>query len=96
MSSLESEAYDDGYCFIGGIDEAGRGPLAGPVVAACVILPKGCLLHKLNDSKKLSSAVRYELYTRIKAEAVSYGIGIVENYIIDDINIYEATKRLWN
>lgn len=93
MSSLESEAYDDGYCFIGGIDEAGRGPLAGPVVAACAILPKGYLLHKLNDSKKLSAATRYELYTRIKAEAVSYGIGIVENHIIDDINIYEATKK---
>ena len=93
MSSMELEAYDKGYCFIGGIDEAGRGPLAGPVVAACVILPKGCLLHKLNDSKKLSATVRDQLYTRIKAEAISYGIGIVENYIIDDINIYEATKK---
>lgn len=93
MSSMEFEAYNNGYSLIGGIDEAGRGPLAGPVVAACAILPKGCLLQKLNDSKKLSAAVRDELYTRIKAEAVSYGIGIVENRIIDAINIYEATKK---
>mgnify|MGYP001160659888 FL=1 len=93
MSSMEFEAYDNGYCLIGGIDEAGRGPLAGPVVAACVILPKGCMLHKLNDSKKLSAEVRDQLYARIKAEAISYGIGIVENHIIDDINIYEATKK---
>ncbi|MGI6122855.1 MAG: ribonuclease HII [Acetivibrionales bacterium] len=93
MSSLELEAYKNGYSFIGGIDEAGRGPLAGPVVAACAILPKGCLLHKLNDSKKLSAKVRDELYAKIKAEAVSYGIGIVENNIVDEINIYEATKK---
>ncbi len=93
MSLMEFEAYEKGYSFIGGIDEAGRGPLAGPVVAACVILPPGILLHKLNDSKKLSAEVRNELYARIKAEAVSYGIGIVENSIIDDINIYEATKK---
>jgi len=93
MSSMEYEAYNNGYCLVGGIDEAGRGPLAGPVVAACVILPKGCLLHKLNDSKKLSPEVRNQLYTQIKAEAISYGIGIVENQIIDEINIYEATKK---
>ncbi len=93
MSSMEFEAYNNGYSFIGSIDEAGTGTLAGPVVADCVSLPKGCLLHKLNDSKKLSATVRDQLYTRIKAEAISYGIGIVENYIIDDINIYEATKK---
>ncbi|MGI6084800.1 MAG: ribonuclease HII [Acetivibrionales bacterium] len=93
MSSMESEAYKNGYMFVGGIDEAGRGPLAGPVVAACVILPPGILLHKLNDSKKLQAKVRDELYIRIKEQAVSYGIGIVENHIIDRINIFEATKK---
>ncbi|NLB77747.1 MAG: ribonuclease HII [Clostridiaceae bacterium] len=93
MSSMEFEAYEKGYSFIGGIDEAGRGPLAGPVVAACVILPPSVLLHKLNDSKKVSAAVRDELYIQIKDKAISYGIGIVENKIIDDINIYEATKK---
>lgn len=93
MSSMELEAYENGYSFIGGIDEAGRGPLAGPVVAACVILPPGVLLHKLNDSKKLSESVRDELYIQIKEKAISYGIGIVESRVIDEINIYEATKK---
>lgn len=93
MSSMELEAYENGYSFVGGIDEAGRGPLAGPVVAACAILPPGVIIHKLNDSKKLSAAVRDELYLQIKKKALSYGIGIVESRIIDEINIYEATKK---
>lgn len=93
MTRLENEAYENGYTIVGGIDEAGRGPLAGPVVASCVVLPKGLLIDKLNDSKKLSEKVRDELYEIIKAEAVSYGIGIVEHHIIDEINIYEATKK---
>jgi ribonuclease HII len=93
MSSMELEAYENGYSFVGGIDEAGRGPLAGPVVAACVILPPGVVLHKLNDSKKISESVRDELYVQIKEKALSYGIGIVESRIIDEINIYEATKK---
>ncbi len=93
MTKIETAAYENGYTLIGGIDEAGRGPLAGPVVASCVILPKGILIDKLNDSKKVSEAVRNELYEIIKTEAISYGIGIVEHHIIDEINIYEATKR---
>jgi ribonuclease HII len=93
MSSMELEAYENGYLYVGGIDEAGRGPLAGPVVAACVILPPGVVIHKLDDSKKLSESVRDELYVQIKEKALSYGIGIVENRIIDEINIYEATKK---
>lgn len=93
MSAMELEAYGNGYSFVGGIDEAGRGPLAGPVVAACVVLPPGVILHKLNDSKQLSESARNELYDKIKEKAVSYGIGIVENRVIDEINIYEATKK---
>lgn len=93
MSSMELEAYSQGYQFVGGIDEAGRGPLAGPVVAACAILPPGVLIERINDSKKLSPAVREELFDEIKEKAVAYGIGIVDNETIDRINIYEATKR---
>lgn len=93
MSDMELEAYGKGCLYVGGIDEAGRGPLAGPVVAACVILPPGIVIHKLNDSKKLTEQVRNELYDIIKEKAVSYGIGIVDNRIIDEINIYEATKK---
>lgn len=93
MTKYELAAYEKGYILVGGIDEAGRGPLAGPVVASCVILPKGIIIEKLNDSKKLSESVRSELYDIIKAKSISYGIGIVEQHIIDEINIYEATKR---
>lgn len=93
MSLMEYEAYSKGFQFVGGIDEAGRGPLAGPVVAACAILPPGILLNKLNDSKKLTALQRNVLFEEIKEKALAYGIGIVENDIIDDINIYEATKK---
>ncbi len=93
MSAMELEAYSRGFQFVGGIDEAGRGPLAGPVVAACAILPPGIILHKLNDSKKLSAVQRDTLFDQIKEVALAFGIGIVENDMIDEINIYEATKR---
>ncbi len=93
MSTMELEAYSRGFQFVGGIDEAGRGPLAGPVVAACAILPPGIILHKLNDSKKLSAVQRDTLFDQIKEVALAFGIGIVENDKIDEINIYEATKR---
>lgn len=93
MSAMEFAAYEKGFQLVGGIDEAGRGPLAGPVVAACVILPPGLLLHKLNDSKKLSETQREELFDQIKDKALAYGIGIVPHDVIDDINIYQATKR---
>jgi len=74
-----------------GIDEAGRGPLAGPVVAGAVILPKDCKLLYINDSKKLSEAKREELYEQIIREAVAYGIGVVSPERIDEINILQAT-----
>ena len=78
---------------IGGIDEVGRGPLAGPVVAACVILPKDCRILYIIDSKQLSEKKREELYDRILEEAVSVGIGVVSHEVIDEINILQATYR---
>ena len=77
--------------YIAGIDEAGRGPLAGPVVAASVILPKDCEILYLNDSKQLSAKRRDELFDEIKQKAIAYGIGIVSQGRIDDINILQAT-----
>ena len=74
-----------------GIDEAGRGPLAGPVVAGAVVLPKGCRILYINDSKKLSEKKREELFDVISREAVSVGIGIVSAQRIDEINILQAT-----
>ena len=79
------------YEYIGGIDEVGRGPLAGPVVTACVILPKDCSILYINDSKKLSASKRDELYEVIMKEAVSVGIGMVSEARIDEINILQAT-----
>ncbi len=79
------------YDFIGGIDEVGRGPLAGPVVTACVVLPKDCSILYINDSKKLSAAKREELYDVIMKEAVSVSIGVVSEKRIDEINILQAT-----
>ena len=84
------EKYAD-YAFICGIDEVGRGPLAGPVVAGAVILPKECEILYINDSKKLSAKKREELYDVILEKAVAYGIGIVSNERIDEINILQAT-----
>ncbi|MBO4686865.1 MAG: ribonuclease HII [Lachnospiraceae bacterium] len=77
--------------YIGGIDEVGRGPLAGPVVAACVILPKDCNLLYINDSKQLTEKKREELYDRILEEAVAVGIGSASHEVIDEINILQAT-----
>lgn len=89
MFSYEREYSDNQY--ICGIDEVGRGPFAGPVVACAVILPKDCDILYLNDSKKLSEKKREELYVQIKEKAVSIGIGIVDEKIIDEINILQAT-----
>ncbi|NLY19232.1 MAG: ribonuclease HII [Clostridiaceae bacterium] len=89
----EKAARKEGFIRIGGIDEAGRGPLAGPVVAACVILPENCFIEQLNDSKKLSSEVRDKLFDLIKSEAVDFGIGMVMADEIDEINILNATKK---
>ena len=84
------EKYSQYRC-ICGIDEAGRGPLAGPVVAGAVILPKDCEILYLNDSKKLSAAKREELYDEIMEKAVAVGIGVVSQEMIDEINILQAT-----
>jgi len=92
MSIYETEAYNSGYRLVAGIDEAGRGPLAGPVVAACVMLPEGCLIEGVNDSKKLSAAQRDKLYDVIIEKAVSFGVGIIDEKCIDEINILNATK----
>ena len=90
---LENELYLAGYNFIGGADEVGRGPLAGPVVCAAVILPKNSNIIGIDDSKKLSAKKREELYDKIIADAISYSIEYVFEDKIDDINILNATKK---
>ena len=87
----EREAFDAGIRLICGVDEAGRGPLAGPVCAAAVILPPGLEIPGLNDSKKLTDKKRRELYDVITAQAVSYGIAFASEQEIDEINILQAT-----
>lgn len=91
--NYEKALYETGIELIGGTDEAGRGPLAGPVVAACVIMPKGMRIDGVDDSKKLSEKKRYELYGKIMENAISVGVGIVDEKVIDEINILNATKR---
>lgn len=93
MCHYEQSYYDKGLYHIAGVDEAGRGPLAGPVVAAAVILPKQFKLLGLNDSKQLNETTREYFYKVIREQAVSYGITIISNEEIDEINIYEATKK---
>ncbi len=93
MCAYEEAAYANGVNLIGGIDEAGRGPLAGPVVAACVILPKDAFIKGLNDSKKLTPAKRDLLYDEIFEKAVALSTGIVDEKCIDEINILNATKK---
>ena len=78
---------------VAGVDEAGRGPLAGPVVAAAVIFRPGCYIEGVNDSKQLSSALRELFFERITAEALSVGVGVVDHDVIDRINILNATYR---
>ena len=87
----EFEEKYDSFSYICGIDEAGRGPLAGPVVAGAVVLPKGKRILYVNDSKKLSEKKREELFDVIKEEALSFGLGIVSPERIDEINILQAT-----
>ncbi len=89
--SLENEIYDSGVKLLCGVDEAGRGPLAGPVCASAVILPRGMEIAGLNDSKKLSEKRREELYDVICEEAISYGIAFAEVDEIETLNILEAT-----
>lgn len=88
----EKELYINGVELIAGVDEVGRGPLIGPVVAAAVILPKNYKLPGLTDSKKLSEKKRDEFYKIINRDAISIGIGIIDEKKIDEVNIYEATK----
>ena len=89
----ERELNKQGTYLIAGVDEVGRGPLIGPVVAAAVILPPNFKLEGLTDSKKLSEKKREEFYEIIKKEAISIGIGVISEKRIDEINIYEATKE---
>lgn len=89
----ENELYNEGYNLIAGIDEVGRGPLAGPVVASCVIMPKGYYIEGVTDSKKLSPKKRKELKEKILQSAISVSTVFIDELIIDEINIYEATKK---
>ena len=91
MWAIEDECRAEGYTVICGVDEAGRGPLAGPVCAAAVILPDHLNLPGLNDSKKLSDKKRRELFPLIKEHAIAYGIGLASHEEIDEINILQAT-----
>lgn len=91
MWSIENDWFAKGFQIICGVDEAGRGPLAGPVCAAAVILPPNADIPGLNDSKKLSDKKRRELYPIIKEQAVAYGIAFVDHEKIDEINILQAT-----
>jgi len=91
LLSYERQCYAEGYELVAGIDEVGRGPLAGPVVAAAVILPKECRIEGVNDSKKLTPRKREELYGVILEKAVAYGVGVVPPERIDEINILQAT-----
>ena len=89
--TFEQGARKSGYTRIAGLDEAGRGPLAGPVVAAAVILPEGLLIQGLTDSKLVNEADRERLFDRILAQAECHGIGIVDERTIDEVNIYQAS-----
>ena len=92
MLAYEKELYTQGIQLIAGVDEVGRGPLAGPVVAAAVILPKACKIPGLNDSKKIPKSKHKEIYEAVLQNAVAIGIGVKDNQVIDQVNIYEATK----
>lgn len=93
IQKIEKELYQKGVKSICGIDEAGRGPLAGPVVVASVIMPEGSMIEGVNDSKKVSEKKREKLYEQIIEEAVAYGVGIIDQNEIDRINILNATKE---
>lgn len=93
LKKIEKEIYDSGAEYICGIDEAGRGPLAGPVVIAAAIMPKDSMIEGVNDSKKVSEKKREQLYEIITNEAIAYGVGIIDQKEIDRINILNATKE---
>ena len=89
----EDKYISEGFNYIGGTDEAGRGPLVGPVVASCVVFPKDYVNEEINDSKKLTEKKREKLYDIIMKDAIAVGIGIVSNKEIDEINILEASRK---
>lgn len=92
MTKYERALHEQGYARLAGIDEAGRGPLAGPVVAAVCVLPKGILISGINDSKKLTAAERSAIFAKlVKLDGVDYAVGIVSAEVIDRINILQAT-----
>ena len=93
LKEIEENLYEQGCNSICGIDEAGRGPLAGPVVVAAVIMPRNSMIEGVNDSKKVSEKKREILYEQILQEAISYGVGIIDQKEIDNINILNATKK---
>ena len=93
LKEKENELREKGFKFICGIDEAGRGPLAGPVVVASVIMPADSMIEGVNDSKKISEKKREELYKKIIKEAISYGVAIIGQDEIDEVNILNATKK---
>ena len=93
LKEMENNLYSKGMNYICGIDEAGRGPLAGPVVVASVIMPKDSMIEGFNDTKKISESKREMLYEKIIEEAVSYGVAIIDQKEIDELNILNATKK---
>ena len=94
LKRVEEELYEkQNLKAIAGIDEAGRGPLAGPVVVACALMPRHSMIEGVNDSKKIAEKKREKLYELITEEAISYGVGIVGQKEIDAINILQATKK---
>ena len=93
LKEIENELYSKGFNKICGIDEAGRGPLAGPVVVAAVVMPQDSMIEGVNDSKKVSEKKREKLYDEIISNAISYGVAIIDQKEIDDINILNATKK---
>lgn len=92
LKEIDEKIYNTGAKYICGIDEAGRGPFAGPVVVASVILPRDSMIEGVNDSKKVSEKKREKVYEEIIKEAISYSVGIVDETKIDEINILQATK----
>lgn len=93
LKEIERDLYSKGIKRICGIDEAGRGPLAGPVVVAAVIMPEGSFIEGVNDSKKVSEKKREKLYDEITENAIAWGVGIIDQNEIDDLNILNATKK---
>ena len=96
MRFFENEKKLNGYKMVAGVDEAGRGPLAGPVFAACVILPDDCVIEGINDSKKLSEKKRELLFDEITEKAIAYSIAGIDEKIIDEVNILNATHMAMN